>query len=67
VVGDGGLGEVEEGDQLADADFAGVFAEDVDQLEADGVAQGLGYCRHPLGLESVDIGIDDGLAAGLAG
>ena len=37
VVRDGGLGEVEQRHQLADADLAGVLAQHVDELEANGI------------------------------
>ena len=38
MVGDGGLGELEERYALADADLAGVLAQDVDELEADPIS-----------------------------
>ena len=65
-MGDGGLREVEEGDQLAHADLPGVLAQHVHELEADRVAERLGHVRHPLGLAPLDVGVDDGLAARLA-
>jgi arsenate reductase len=66
VVRDGGLGEVEEGNELADADLARVLAQDVDELHADRITQRLGDVRHPLRVLARDVGVDDGLAAGLA-
>ena len=60
------LGEVEEGNQLADADLAGVLAEDVHQLHADRIAERLGHNANALGLLALDVRIDDGLATGLA-
>ena len=42
VVRDGGLGEVEQRDQLAHADLAGVLAQHVDELQPDRVAERLG-------------------------
>ena len=62
-----GLADVEQRRQLAHANLAGVLAQHVDQLQADRVAQGLGHAGHPLGLDPVGVGVDDGLAAGLAG
>ena len=52
---------------LADADLAGVLAQHVDELEADGVAERLGDRGHPLGLGALDVGVDDRRAARLAG
>ena len=66
VVAEGGLGDVEERHELAHADLAGVLAQHVDELQADGVAQRLGDRRHALGLVALDVGVDDGLAARLA-
>src|SRR5258708_8686769 len=45
-MGDGGLGEVEERDQLADAHLPGVLAQHVNELQPDGVAEGLGDRGH---------------------
>ena len=66
MVGDGRLADVEQRNQLADADLAGVLAQDVDELHPDRVAQGLGDLRHPLRLLALDVGIDDRVATGLA-
>jgi len=44
-----------------------VLAQDVDQLQADGVTEGLGDLRHPQRLVTLDVGVDNGLATGLAG
>ena len=66
MVGDGRLGDLEERDELADADLPGVLSQDVDELEADRVAERLGDRRHPLGLGALDVGVDDRLAARLA-
>ena len=66
VVRDGGLGELEERDQLAHAHLARVPAEHVHELHPDRVAERLRHSRHPLGLRPLDIGIDDRLAAWLA-
>jgi hypothetical protein len=66
MVGNRGLGEVEERDQLADADLAGVLAEDVDELHAYRVAKGLGHCGHAFRLGPLDVRVDDRLAARLA-
>ena len=67
MVGDGRLGEVEERHELADADLAGVLSQDVDQLHADRIAQGLRDHRHALRLVPMNVGIDNRLAARLAG
>ena len=67
MVRDGRLGEVEQWDELADADLAGVLAEHVDELQPDRVTQRLGDRGHPLRLVALDVGVDDGLAAALPG
>ena len=54
-------------DQLAHADLAGVLAQDVDELQPDRVAERLGDLGHALGLLALDVGVDDRLAARLAG
>jgi len=41
VVGNGGLREIEERDQLAHAHLPGVLAQHVDELQADWVAESL--------------------------
>ena len=61
------LGEGVEQRGRADADLAGVLSQHVDQLQADRVAERLGHGRHALGLGAVGVGVDDGLATGLAG
>ena len=66
MVGDGRLRELEERHQLADADLAGVLAEDVDQLHPDGIAERLGDGGEALRGVGVDSGEDDRLAAGIA-
>jgi hypothetical protein len=66
MVGDGRLGQVEEGDELAHADLAGVLSQDVDELEPDRVAERLGDAGHPLRLAPLDARVDHGLAARLA-
>src|SRR2546423_70011 len=65
VVAQGGLGDVEQRHQLADADLAGMLAQDVDELQPHRVAERLGDLRHADRLLAVDIGVDDGLAARL--
>ena len=65
MVRDGRLGEVEQRHELAHADLAGVLAQHVDELQADGIAQRLGDLRHPDGLVALDVGIHDRLAARL--
>ena len=67
MVRDRGLGELEERHQLTDADLAGVLSENVHELEADRVAEGLRDLGHPDRVLALDVGVDDRLAAGLAG
>src|SRR4051794_19128158 len=66
VMRDGGLREIEEWDELADADLAGVLAENVDELHADRISERLRHRRHPLGLGALDVRVDNRLATGLA-
>ena len=66
-MGDGRLREVEERDELADADLAGVLSQHVDELHPDRVAERLGDLAIRSACGALDVGIDDGLAAGLAG
>ena len=61
------LADVEERHELAHADLAGVLAQHVDELQPDRVPEGLGDPCHPHGLFTLHVGIDDGLAARLAG
>jgi hypothetical protein len=67
VVGERGLGDAEQRHQLAHAHLPGVLAQHVDELQADAVAERLGDRRHPQRLFALDVGVDDGLAARLAG
>ena len=67
MVGERGLRDVEQRNQLADADLAGVLAQDVDELQADRVAERLGDLGHPHRLLALDVRVDDRLAARLAG
>ena len=67
VVGDGRLAEVEQRHELAHADLAGVLAQHVDELKANGIGDRLRQHRHALGLLALDVRVDDGLAAALAG
>ena len=67
MVGDRGLGEVEERDQLADADFSGVLAQDINELHPHRVAERLGDLGHADGLLALHIRIDDRLATWAAG
>ena len=66
-MGDRGLGLLEQRHQLADAHLAGVRAQHVDELQADGVGQRLGDGGHALGLHALEIGVDNRLTAGFAG
>ena len=67
MVGERGLGDVEQRHQLADADLAGVLAQHVHELQADRVAEGLGDLGHPQRVIALHVGVDDGLAAALTG
>lgn len=67
MVGDCWLGEVKEGYQLANADFAGVLAEYIDKLQAHRVTESFGDHCHALGLLPLNVGIDDWLTARLTG
>ena len=62
----GRLGEVEERNELAHADLAGVRSQDVDQLHAHGVAECLGHGGQPLGVGALDLRVHNRLAAGRA-
>jgi hypothetical protein len=67
VVGKGGLGDIEQRHELAHAHLAGMLAEDVNELQAYRVAERLGDLGHAGGVLALDVGIDNGLAAALAG
>ena len=67
VVGERGLGDVEQRHQLADADLAGVLAQHVHQLQADRVAERLRHVGHPQRVLTRHVGVNDWLAAALAG
>ena len=66
MVGHGGLGEVEQGHELADADLAGVLPQYVHELHPDRIAEGLGGSGHTLRLLALDVGVDHRVAANLA-
>ena len=66
MVGECRLGDLEERHQLADTDLARVLAQDVDELQADRVTERLGDLGHSQRLLALNVGVDDGLAAGLA-
>ena len=66
-MGEGRLRDVEEGYELADADLAGVLAQDVDELKADRVTEGLCDLGHSQRVVAIDIGVDDRLATALTG
>src|SRR3954447_4595467 len=67
VMGDGRLGEIEERDELADADLTCMPSQDVDELHANRVAQRLGDGGGPLRLLAGDLRVHHRLATGLAG
>src|SRR6202035_1708084 len=67
VMGEGRLGDVEQRHELAHADLARVLAQDVDQLQANGVAEGLCDRGHPRRVITRYVRVDDRLAAALAG
>src|SRR5215218_7027248 len=66
VMGDGGLGQIEQRDELAHANLAGVLPEYVDELKADRVSERLGNQGHALGFAAFEVGVDARLAARLA-
>ncbi len=66
MVGERGLGDVEQRHQLTDADPAGVPAQNVHELQADRVTKGLGDLSHAQRVLALHIWVDDGLAAALA-
>ena len=63
---DRGLGELEEGHQLAHADLSGVLSQHVHELHAYRIAECLRDAAHALGLIALDVGVDDRLAARFA-
>src|ERR1039458_3001459 len=67
VVGERGLGDVEQRHELAHADLAGVLAQHVHQLQPDRVTESLGDLSHPQRTLARHIRVDDGLATALAG
>ena len=67
MVADRRLGEVEQRDQFADANLAGIPSQHVDELEPNRVAERLGDFGHSDRLLALDLGIHDRLAAALAG
>jgi hypothetical protein len=60
------LREIEQGNELTDADLAGVLAQDVDELDAHRVTERLRDLRHPLSLLALDVRVDNRLAAAFA-
>ena len=46
VMGERGLGDVEQGHELAHASLSGVLAQDIDELQSNGIAERLGDRRH---------------------
>src|SRR5262249_28090626 len=67
VVAQRRLGDVEQRDELADAYLARVLAQHVDELKPNRIAEGLGDRGHPDGVGLREVGVDDRLAAALAG
>ena len=67
VMGDCGLGEVEERDQVADAHLPGVLAQHVNELQPDRVAEGLGDRGQADRLLALHPGVDGRLAPRFAG
>src|SRR5947209_5341169 len=67
VVRERGLGDVEQRHELADADLPGVLAQDVDQLQADRVAERFRHRGDPGRALALDVRVDDRLATWLAG
>jgi glycerol uptake facilitator-like aquaporin len=67
VVGERGLGDVEQRHKLTDTDLPGVLAQHVHELQADRVAEGLGDFGHADCLLALHVGVGDGFAAALTG
>ena len=65
MVGERGLGDVEQGHELTDADLAGVLAQDIHEREPDWVAERLCDLCHPQRVIARHVGVDDRLAAAL--
>jgi len=61
------LGDLEQRLQLADADLAGVEAQDVEELQADGIAERLGDLSQTSGSLGRDLRKDKRLTTRLAG
>jgi hypothetical protein len=59
--------EVKQGHELADTDLPCVLSQHVYELDAHGIAERLCDLRHSLRLLALDVGVDDRLAAWLAG
>ena len=53
--------------RLANANLPGVLAQDVDELQADWVAECLRNLGHAQGVVTVHVRVDDGLATALPG
>jgi glycerol uptake facilitator-like aquaporin len=65
VVRERGLGDIEQGHQLADADLAGVLAQNVYELQTDRVTKCLRDLRHPQRVIAIDVRVDNGLTTAL--
>jgi hypothetical protein len=67
MVGERGLSDVKQRHELTDAHLPGVPAQNVYELQADRIAERLGNLGHAQRVVALNVGVDDGLTAALAG
>src|ERR1700678_4349105 len=67
MMGEGRLRDVEQRHQLTDTHLAGVLTQHIHELQADRVSERLRHLGHPERLGTIDVGIDNWLAAALPG
>jgi len=60
VVRERGLRDVEQRHELAHADLPGVLTQDIDELQADRIAEGLRHLGHADRLLALHVRVDDG-------
>ena len=63
MVGERGLRYLEQRHELADADLAGVLSQYVHELQPDRIAESLRDLGQTQRLLTLNVGVDDGLAA----
>ncbi len=66
MMGERGLGDVEQWHELTDTDLAGVLAQHVDELQTNRVTEGLGDLGHTQCTIALDFGVCDGLTTALS-